>query len=50
MPLDLLHMQRRVYRQNWLLTLLKLGVLGMAYTVLLSFVSAGALVISLATL
>ena len=50
MPLYLLLMQRRVYRQNWLLTLLKFGVLGVAYTVLLSFVSAGALVISLATL
>lgn len=50
MPLYLLLMQRRVYRQNWLLTLLKFGVLGVAYTVLLAFVSMGALAISLMTL
>jgi hypothetical protein len=50
MPLYLLLMQRRVYRQNWVLTVLKFGVLGISYTVLLSLVSMGALAISLVTL
>lgn len=50
MPLYLLVMQKRVYRQGWILTGLKYVVLGIAYTILLSFVTAGALVVSLATL
>jgi len=37
MPLYLLIMQKRVYRQGWLVTLLKYGLLGTAYSVLISF-------------
>ena len=40
MPLYLLLMQKRVYRQGWLMTLLKFFVLGICYTVLLSFGAA----------
>ncbi len=36
MPLYLLLMQKRVYRQGWIMTLLKYGILGVCYTVLLS--------------
>jgi hypothetical protein len=37
MPVYLLIMQKRVYAQGWPMTLLKYGVLGICYTVLLSF-------------
>ena len=37
MPVYLLLMQKRVYRQGWILTLLKYGVLGFSYIMLLSF-------------
>ncbi|HWS78641.1 MAG TPA: hypothetical protein VN205_09760, partial [Thermomonas sp.] len=37
MPIYLLIMQKRVYAQGWPMTLLKYGVLGICYTVLLSF-------------
>ena len=37
MPVYLLLMQKRVYPQGWLMTLLKYFVLGTCYTVLLSF-------------
>ena len=40
MPLYLLLMQKRVYRQGWLMTLLKYFVLGLCYTVLISFGAA----------
>lgn len=46
MPLYLLLMQKRVYRQGWLLTLLKFGVLGLLYMVLLSFGAALNLAVS----
>jgi hypothetical protein len=46
MPLYLLLMQKRVYRQGWILTLLKFGVLGLLYTVLLSFGAALNLAVS----
>jgi len=36
MPLYLLLMQKRVYAQGWIMTLLKYGVLGVCYLVLLS--------------
>ena len=39
-PLYLLLMQKRVYRQGWLMTLLKYFVLGVCYTVLISFGAA----------
>ena len=37
MPIYLLIMQKRVYAQGWPMTLLKYGVLGTCYTILLSF-------------
>jgi len=36
-PLHLLLMQKRVYRQGWFFTLLKYGCIGICYTVLLTF-------------
>ncbi|SDE13463.1 DUF3667 domain-containing protein [Aquimonas voraii] len=47
MPLYLLIMQKRVYRQGWILTLLKYGLLGTAYTVLISVGITVTLLISL---
>lgn len=47
MPLYLLLMQKRVYRQNWVLTLFKYGVIGWCYSFLIGFAIAAALVISL---
>jgi hypothetical protein len=46
-PIYLLLMQRRVYRQNWFLTILKYGVLGICYVVLLSFGLVAAMLASL---
>ena len=46
-PLYLLLMQRRVYKQNWFLTILKYGVLGICYVVLLSFGLVAAMLASL---
>jgi len=40
MPLYLLLMQKRVYRQGWPMTLLKYFVLGICYSILLSFGAA----------
>ena len=37
MPVYLLLMQKRVYGQGWIMTLLKYGVLGVSYMILLSF-------------
>ena len=50
MPLYLLLMQKRVYRQGWILTLLKFGVLGLLYTVLLSFGAAINLAVSVVSM
>ena len=36
-PIYLLLMQKRVYGQGWLMTLVKFGVLGICYSVLLGF-------------
>ncbi len=47
MPVYLLLMQKRVYGQGWLMTLLKFSVLGFSYVLLLSF---GAVFTVLATL
>lgn len=46
-PLYLLLMQRRVYRQNWFATILKFLAVGICYTVLLSFGLVAALLASL---
>lgn len=47
MPLYLLLMQKRVYRQGWFMTLLKYGVLGTCYLVLVSFGASISLLVSL---
>ncbi|HVF35074.1 MAG TPA: DUF3667 domain-containing protein [Candidatus Saccharimonadia bacterium] len=46
-PLYLLLMQRRVYRQNWFMTLLKFVVVGICYTFLLVFGLLVAMLVSL---
>lgn len=50
MPLYLLLMQKRVYGQGWIMTLLKYSVLGICYIVLLSFGAAFIAVSSLVTM
>jgi hypothetical protein len=49
-PLYLLLMQKRVYGQGWIMTLLKFFVLGICYSVLLSFGLLGAMLVGLLTL
>lgn len=46
-PLYLLLMQRRVYRQSWLGALLTYGIVGTLYMFLISFTALGALLVSL---
>lgn len=46
-PIYLLLMQKRVYRQGWIMTVLKFGVIGICYTVLVSIGVALAFVWSL---
>jgi hypothetical protein len=41
MPVYLLLMQKRVYGQGWLMTVVKYSVLGFCYIILLSFGMAG---------
>ena len=48
-PLYLLLMQKRVYRQNWFMTVLKFSVIGTCYSMLVSFAVVLAFVITLAT-
>jgi len=50
LPLYLFLMQKRVYAQGWIMTLLKFLILGIAYLVLLSFGATIALLLSLVTL
>ncbi|MEZ5437731.1 MAG: DUF3667 domain-containing protein [Lysobacteraceae bacterium] len=50
MPLYLLLMQKRVYQQGWIMTLLKYFVLGVIYLILLSFALLAASLLSLATI
>lgn len=47
MPLYLLIMQKRVYRQNWFMTIVKYGIVGTVYSVLIAFAVIAALAISL---
>ena len=50
MPVYLLLMQKRVYRQGWVMTLLKYTLLGTCYLVLLSFGATASLLASLVNL
>jgi hypothetical protein len=47
MPVYLLLMQKKVYGQGWIMTVVKFGVVGFLYMVLLTFGAAGALLVSL---
>jgi hypothetical protein len=48
-PVYLLVMQKRVYRQGWIMTILKYGMIGICYTVLVSLAASAALIVSLAS-
>jgi hypothetical protein len=47
MPIYLLLMQKRVYGQGWIMTLVKYAVLGFSYTILLSLGAAMTILASL---
>lgn len=47
-PLYLFLMQKRVYRQGWIMTTLKYGLIGFCYVIMIAFALAGAFVVSLA--
>lgn len=49
-PVYLLLMQKRVYGQGWLMTLVKYGVLGLCYSVLLGFGLVAAVLVGLLTM
>lgn len=50
MPVYLLLMQKRIYRQGWIMTALKYGVLGACYLVLISFGATFGLLASLVSI
>ena len=50
LPLYLLLMQKRVYRQSWLVTVLKYGFVGTCYSMLLIFTLIGVVMFSLQSL
>jgi len=47
-PLYLLLMQKRVYRQGWTMTVLKFGLIGTCYSIMIVLALAAAFVVSLA--
>jgi hypothetical protein len=49
LPVYLFLMQKKVYRQGWFFTTLKFGVIGLCYTVMITFGIAAAFLLSLAT-
>jgi hypothetical protein len=49
LPIYLFIMQKRVYKQGWIMTTLKFGVIGICYTVIISMGAAVAFLVSLAT-
>lgn len=49
LPIYLFLMQKKVYKQGWILTTLKFGAIGMCYTVMISLAAVAALLVSLAT-
>jgi len=48
-PIYLFVMQKRVYKQGWIMTTIKFGVIGICYTVIICFGAAFAAIISIAT-
>jgi len=42
-------MQKKVYKQGWIMTMLKYGMIGTCYTILISCCAAAAFLVSLAT-
>ena len=50
LPLYLLLMQKRIYGQGWIMTLLKYAVLGTCYLFLISFGAVASLMISLVSM
>ncbi|MEP6939753.1 MAG: DUF3667 domain-containing protein [Rudaea sp.] len=49
LPIYLFVMQKRVYKQGWIMTTIKYGVIGTAYIVLIAFGVSAAFLVSLAT-
>ena len=49
LPIYLFVMQKKVYKQGWIMTTLKYSVIGTCYTVLIAFCAAAAFLVSLAT-
>jgi len=48
LPIYLFLMQKRVYRQGWIMTTIKYSIIGICYTVIITFGIVGALLASLA--
>jgi hypothetical protein len=48
-PVYLFLMQKRVYKQGWIMTTLKFGVIGICYTIIISIGAAIAALVSIAT-
>lgn len=49
LPIYLFLMQKKVYKQGWIMTTLKYSVIGTCYTILISVCAAAAFLVSLAT-
>jgi Protein of unknown function (DUF3667) len=49
LPIYLFLMQKKVYKQGWIMTSIKFGVIGISYSVLISFGVTAAVLLSLAT-
>jgi len=49
LPIYLFLMQKKVYKQGWIMTMLKYGMIGTCYTILISCCAAAAFLVSLAT-
>jgi len=49
LPIYLFVMQKKVYKQGWIMTSLKYAMIGTCYTVLIAFCAAAAFLVSLAT-
>ncbi|MFT3790820.1 MAG: DUF3667 domain-containing protein [Rudaea sp.] len=49
LPIYLFLMQKKVYKQGWVMTTLKYGLIGTCYTVLIAFCAVAAFLVSLAT-